>query len=293
MKNQKNKAFCFVILAGVLWGTSGIFVKLLAPYGLSTMTMTALRGLISFLCMAIYAIMIDPKLFRVRGLDLLLVAGSGIAFFGTGSCYFLAMQMTSVSTAVVLMYTAPILVMVVSVLFFGEKLTRLKVVSVVCMLGGCCLVAGIIGGMAWNPLGILIGFGAGIAYAGYNILTKLQMKRGIHPITAVLYCFFFMMLCALCFAKPSTVVSAIGQAPLKASTLILGLGICTSTLPYFFYTGAMKELPAGTSSALAIVEPMSATVFSVLLFHEHLSIPATVGIVLILLAVFLLSRTKE
>lgn len=293
MKSSKLKAFFFVILAGVLWGTSGIFVKLIGPYGISSMTMTALRGVISFLCLAVYALAVDARLFRVGWRDLLLLAGGGVAFFGTGSCYFLAMQMTSVSTAVVLMYTAPILVMLVSVFFLGERLTALKSFSVVCMLAGCCLVAGLLGGAKWNALGIFVGLLSGISYASYNILTKIQMKRGIYPITAVLYCFLFMSICACCFASPASVTAAVAQKPLFVPLLLLGLGICTSTLPYFFYTGALKELPAGTTSALAIVEPMAATVFSVVIFREALSLPALVGIILILFAAFLLSRTKE
>ena len=55
----------------------------------------------------------------------------------------------------------------------------------------------------------------------------------------------------------------------------------------------MRDLPAGTASALSIVEPMAATVFSVVLFHEAMSVASVIGIVLILLAVFLLSRDEK
>jgi D-glycero-D-manno-heptose 1,7-bisphosphate phosphatase len=56
---------------------------------------------------------------------------------------------------------------------------------------------------------------------------------------------------------------------------------------------ALRDVPAGTASALSIVEPMSATVFSVAFLNEKMTVPAVCGIVLILLAVFLLSREDD
>ena len=91
---------------------------------------------------------------------------------------------------------------------------------------------------------------------------------------------------------PSALTSA-AQKPLLIVPLMIALGVTTFVLPYFLYTLAMRDLPAGTASALSIVEPMAATVFSVVLFHEAMSVASVIGIVLILLAVFLLSRDEK
>ena len=61
----------------------------------------------------------------------------------------------------------------------------------------------------------------------------------------------------------------------------------------FIQTLGLKELPAGVASSLGIIEPMSATVFSVVFFNENLSVLNVCGIILILFAVFILSKTKE
>ena len=50
----------------------------------------------------------------------------------------------------------------------------------------------------------------------------------------------------------------------------------------------MRALPAATASALGVVEPMAATLFSVMLLGEELDLFATVGIILILVAVVML-----
>ena len=290
---MKTKAFIYVIIAGIAWGTSGIFVNLLAPYGVTSLQMTALRGTVCFLCLSIYLLIRDRKLFRATPRRMLLYFCIGASLFGTASCYFTAMQMTSIATAVVLMYTAPILVMIFSVAFLGEKLTKVKAVSVVCMLIGCCLVSGIVGGLQFHIGGILLGLLSGICYSAYNIFTKVAMQKGCHAMTTTVYNSMFMAIIALCVCNPVGIVTSAAQKPLLIVPLMIALGLTTFVLPYFLYTLAMRDLPAGTASALSIVEPMAATVFSVVIFHEAMSVASVIGIVLILLAVFLLSRDEK
>lgn len=287
---MKKSAFLFIIAAGVLWGTSGLFVNFLAPYGFSSLQMTAARGVVSAIAMAVYTFFYDRKLFRASGWELLLFALSGVSMFATASSYYTAMQYTSVSTAVVLMYTAPIFVMAYSVAFFGEKLTKLKLISVLGMLVGCALVSGIVGGLKWSAFGIFMGFVSGITYSAYNIFTKIQMRRPCHPITATLYCLIFMACLALSVSHPGEMVVTAMQKPALLFPMLVALGICTCVLPYFLYTLALKALPVGTAAALGIVEPMAATVFSVILLGEPLGLFPAIGIILILGSVFLLSR---
>ncbi len=288
-----KRAFIYIIFAGILWGTSGFFVKALSPYGVTAPQMSFFRAAVSLAVIGGFAAFADRSVFRVRPRDLPLLIASGVALFGTGTCYYTSMQMTSVSTAVVLMYTAPILVMLYSVTFLGEKLTWLKSISVGGMLVGCALVSGVIGGMRFDAVGVLVGIGSGISYAAYNILTKLQMRRGIAPLSATFYCFLTAACVSFFACKPATIPACIAKDPLSVWLLILGIGIMTYVLPYFFYTNSLKVLPVGTASALGIVEPMAATVFSILFFHEQLTVASGCGILLILGSTFLLSRSKE
>jgi len=289
---MKHRAFLFIILAGILWGSSGIFSPLLTPYGFSAIQMTFVRALISCISMLLFLLIRDRKLLCARGKDLLLFLASGASFFGTATCYYFSMQATSTSTAVVLMYTAPVLVMLVSVAFLGEKLTLPKGIAVGCMLLGCCFVSGIIGGMKFDRFGILIGLLSGVCYSLYNIVTKISMRRGGNPTSATFYCFLTATVISFFACSPQQIPANIAKAPLITLPLLIGLGICTCILPYLFYTIALKALPAGTASALSIVEPMAATVFSVLIFQEKLDLFAILGILLILGAVFLLSRSE-
>ncbi|MBQ3118473.1 MAG: EamA family transporter [Clostridia bacterium] len=289
---MKTKAYLFIVLASVMWGTSGLFVNFLAPYGLTSLQMTAIRAMGAAIFMGIYIFVSNKRLFRVSAEQLVLYALGGISMFCTQSCYFTSMQMTSVSTAVVLMFTAPIFVMIYSVAFLGEKLTPQKTVSLVLMIVGCALVSGIVGGLKVNIIGILLGLLSGIAYSAYNILTKIQMRKTLNPSTATFYCFLTSGMLAMVFSKPQGIVTVAMENP-HTILLMAGLSAVTCFLPYFIYTIALKTIPAGTATTLGILEPMAATIFSVVILGERLSIASTTGIVLILFAVFLLSKSKE
>lgn len=286
---MKKRAFIFIIAAGIFWGTSGIFVNLLSPYGFNSIHLSAIRGAVAFVCISVYALLRKRSLFKVRLTELLLFAVIGLSLFVTGSAYFASMQKTSIATAVVLMYTAPVIVMVFSVLFLGEKLTKLKTVSVACMLVGCGLVSGIIGGLKFHPLGILLGFLSGISYAAYNIVTKVTVSKGSKPMSASLYSFLVMALIAVPIADPVEIVTLCAQKSAFLIPMALGTGICTFVVPYVLYTLALKDLDAGSASALSIVEPMAATVFGMIFFKEMLTVPSAIGIILILFSVVALS----
>ena len=174
----------------------------------------------------------------------------------------------------------------------GEKLTPLKLVSVAFMLIGCCLVSGIVGGIKFDMLGIAVGALSGIAYAAYNIFTKLSMQKGNDPICCTMYGFMFMSIVSLFFASPADIVKNATKAPLVTVPLLLGLGVVTVVLPYFLYTLSLRDIPAGTASALGIIEPMAATLFSVIILHEKLDIFSVCGIILILVSVFMLGKAE-
>lgn len=290
---MKAKAFIYIVIAGMLWGTSGIFVKFLTPYGFSAPMLSLIRGTVSFLAMLIYVLLADRGLFRISIINLLLALFIGMTLFGTATLYYSSMQMTSVATAVVLMYTAPIYVTAFSICFLGERSSKLKITSIAIMLVGCALVSGVVGGLSFDTVGIIFGVLSGIVYATYNILTKIALKRGLNAITLSLYSFLFMTLSALVIARPADIIKNASAEPAVTIPLMIGIGIFTFVLPYFFYTLSMRDLPAGTASALSIIEPLAATLFSAIIFGELPGIISAIGILLIIIATVLLGKSEN
>lgn len=290
---MNKKALIMIIFAGVLWGSSCIYVKVWEKMHLSPMEMTALRIIAAFLCFFIFTLLFSRGALKTRISDVLLYVGSGVTLFTTAAFYYKAMQLTSVSTAVVLMYIAPVLVLGWSVAFLGERLTVKKVMAVVFVLIGSALVSGIAGGACFNVKGLLMGVLSGVSYGTYSIFTKIQARKGCNSITSTVYSFLFAALAVLCVCSFSNIGQVLIQYPSKTVSLAIVHGVMTFVLPYFLYALSLKEIPAGVASSLAIVEPLSGTLFGVVLLRERLSLISLCGIVLILGAVIALSQSRE
>lgn len=288
-----NKAgLLYVTIASLLWGTSGIFVRYLTPLGFSSLQMTAMRALISSIGMAGYVFFKDKSLFKTNRKALFLFIAGGFSMYSTALFYYMSMQESSIATAVVLMYTAPVFVMIYSVLFLGERFSLAKGISLIGMLLGCALISGIVGDAQFNAKGVFFGALSGITYSIYNILAKIQMRQNNNPVTTSLYCFIFMAVAAVSLGNIPGVVGIVSQNPAGALPLVLGLGVVTCLLPYFFYTKAMEKLSAGIASSLGIMEPVAATLYGLLIFGEWPGIYGAIGFVCVLGSVLLLSRCE-
>lgn len=290
---MKKLAYLYIILAGIFWGTSGLFVNALSPYGLDSFQLTLIRAFVAVVLVGGFVIIKDRSLFKISLPELFISILSGIGIYFTAGFYFYSMKETSVATAVVLMYTSPIIVMAYSVAFLGERLSVKKVISVLLMLTGCVFVSGIYGNAKFSTIGIITGLLSSVAYSLYNIACKIQMKRKTNPLTANFYCFLAMLVTAFIMRNPVDVVMVMKSAPLYLGLMYIGMGICTCVLPYFLYSLSLKSLPVGTAASLAIVEPMSATVIGIIFLNQVPDVFSFSGIILILFSVVLLSREKE
>lgn len=290
---MKSRAIIYIVLAGLFWGTSGVFLNYLTPYGFTSLEVSSIRGIFAAIAMGIYILFYNKNLFKTKPLHLAMFAFSGISVLGTAVFYFLAIQATSISTAVVLMYTAPMFVLSFSVVFLKEKLTAKKMIAIVGIMLGCVFVSGIIGDARFSAYGIIMGLLSGISYSLYNIITKIEMLKGANSYTATFYSFLFMGLFSLFICDFPSTVNTLIHSPLQAKLLAIGIGVINCVLPYVLYTMALKEISAGVASSLSVMEPMFATLFSIIIFDEKLSFFSVFGIVLILSSSAFLGKNEK
>lgn len=287
-----KRSVLYIVLAGISWGMASVFVNTLGGYGFAPMQISALRNIIGAIIITAFVLIKNPRMMKVAPKEIALFALSGVCIFLTNAFYYISMNMTSASTAVVLMYIAPIIVMIVSVLFMGEKLTRMKFLSVVGAFLGSALVTGIIGGIKFSVVGIIIGALSGITYSIYNICAKIEMKRGNDALAAAAYCFITAAVLSAVFSNPVTLFSMTFENPAKILPIAIAMGIVVGALPYFLYTLGSKKLPASTASAMATIEPLTGTLVSVLVYKEVLDFAGVIGIIMILGSVVALSYSK-
>ncbi len=282
----KKTAPFLVLLAGILWGTMGLFVRTLNGKGLNTMEIVALRSIVTCAVLFLFLLVYNRQMLKIRLKDVWCFVGAGlfsIVFFNY--CYFKAITMTSLSVAAVLLYTAPVMVMIMSYFLFHEKFTRRKVVAVVLTFLGCVLVTGIAGnGAALSPKGILVGLGAGFGYALYSIFGKFAIERGYHSFTISFYTFLMAAIGSVPLADREGLITAVVQEKFMFAFMII-FGLVSTVIPYLTYTMGLKYMENGKASILASVEPVVATLLGIVLFHESMTLTGVLGVVLVLVAI--------
>jgi len=294
MNNNKYIGSLLVITAGILWGLMGLFVRNLDKYGITSMQIVALRAVFTALMMAVVTLVYDRKLFKIKKRDCWCFFGTGICsivFFNY--CYFRTITLTSLSVAAVLLYTAPIMVMVMSVFLFKEKLTIVKIVAAAVAFAGCALVTGAVGGnLALNVSGVLTGLGSAFGYALYTIFSEYALKRGYNSITITLYTFIFASVGVIPFANLPELAEKI-----TVNSQVLGWGsvlaLVVTVLPYLVYTIGLRTVEAGKASVMATVEPVVATLVGVIIFAEPLSVSGVIGIILVAVSLAMLNIKTE
>ena len=272
----------------------GVFRRHLGDMGLDSFGVIMVRCLSAAVMFALMMAVKSPEDFVVRPKDIWCFIGSGICslLFFT-ACYFQAMNLMSLSTAAILLYTAPIFVIFISAILFKEKLTKTKLFAMVLAFAGCCLVSGVAGGDTRITLaGLLYGLGSGFGYALYSIFSKLAFERGYRSTTINLYSCMLAFLGAGIiwgFKQPmSVMLSSWGNF----GYCVLA-GFITCFLPYALYTFGLTKTEAGKASIMASVEPVVATIAGFVAFGEKPDIFALLGIILVLAAIILLNRKEK
>ena len=289
--NKKSFNVMLVLLSGILWGTISIYTENLTKIGLDSITITYVRSLLTAIMLGVFLVFYNPKLFKIKLKSLPAFFGMGVISFSLFNiCYFKSMQLNTVGTACILLYTAPIFVMILSAMLFKEKLTPIKLLCLALAILGCFLVSGV--GGKTTTSGILFGLGSGLGYALYSIFGIYALKEN-HFFTSIFYAFLLAAICLTPLCNWKQTVYAISNDT-ATIFLLLGIAFFTTVLPYILYTSGLRIVPAGEASVIACVEPLVANLLGIFIFNQIPTFAAVFGIVLILLAVIVLGlHNKE
>ncbi len=285
---KKKTAPFLILLAGCLWGSMGIFVRTLNTWGLASFEIVALRSFVTMCCMLLLLIVFQRAFLKIRLRDIWCFLGTGlcsIVFFNY--CYFRTIMETSMPVAAVLLYTAPVMVVLMSAVLFHEKITPVKMAALVLVVAGCALVAGLVGnGHTLTLMGLLVGLGAGFGYALYSIFSRYALERGYHPLTILFYTFTFSSIGVLPFADMGAVWKAVtGDAAHAGIALVFGL--VSTVVPYLVYTTGLAHVENGTASILASVEPVMASFLGIVLFGDRVDLWQAAGMLLVFASIII------
>lgn len=261
----------------IIFGSIGLIVRML-PWPSAQIALG--RGLIGsiFLLATVLIMRKRLSLKRMRS-DLLLLAGSGIAIGINWILLFQSYRYTTIATATICYYLAPVIVVFLSPLILGERLNRLKSGCIIAALGGIVLISGAGGRGANDPLGIIYGGGAAVFYAAVILLNKFLRHVTNLERTVI----------QLAIASTALLPYVLVTAPVAAADfsfhnllLLLIIGIVHTGLAYYLYFSGLNGLNGQTAALFSYLDPLTAILLSALLLREPLGPAKIIGGILIL-----------
>ena len=279
---QKNspKSLTMLILAMSIWGTIGIFRKMIPlPSALIAFSRGVIGTAFALLVMKIRGKQMEHHLSK-RVMALLVLTGALIGL--SWMVLFEAYNYTSVSVATLCYYMEPTFVVLLSLLIFKEKLTVKKGVCSFLALVGMVLVSGILeaGKLQKGDLtGVMLSIGAAILYATVVLLNKSLPGIDSYEKTVIqLGSAAIVLLPYLLFSG-----SFAGNTwDVKTIALLLFVGIIHTGISYTLYFGSLDGLRTQTVALFSYIDPVVALFLSALILHERINIPGVIGAVLIL-----------
>lgn len=286
-------AYGSIVLGATFWGLIAFFVKGLTKYGFNSMEITAIRALSALIFLIILVLVKYRNEVNVQVKHLPLFIGTGIfsiTFFNW--CYFTAIEEMSISIAVILLYTAPMFVAVLSYFFLHESMNRKKILAIIGTIIGCAFVSGItdISNSQITIFGLIVGLGSGLGYALYTIFSKIALKH-YSPFSITLYTFIMASSFLIPFTQLWEKIDSFFHT--EVFLYSLGLGLFPTVGAYMLYTTGLKYVEGSTASMLATVEPIAAFLLGVFVYSEVLSSFQIIGALLIIISVLFVNYERK
>ncbi|WP_018214237.1 DMT family transporter [Desulfitobacterium hafniense] len=286
---MKN-GYVLIILAALGFAALPIFIKYGYNVGLTTEVMLFLRFLIASVLLG-FIMLVNKKELHMNKSDLPKLIVHGLVFFGSSYCYTLAIKHMSASVTNILLYTYPLMVVLMATMIFKEKVSLVKALTLLLSFLGCLMVIDVIHTSTHqiSMLGILYGIGSAIFYAVYNINGQ-YLSKTLEPVTISTYTSVVCLFATMVIYPP---VDLFAGHSFQAMWIVgLGTAILSTIIPLFCYQKGISLLGASQASILSNIEPVIATVLAFLILGETLSVIQLSGAFLIILGGLLLKLDK-
>lgn len=262
------------LLAMAVFGTLAPFVRQIA---VSSGELALYRAILGAALIGVYLAATRQTLPKGNRREVALLLLSGAAMGINWILLFEAYRYTTVSTATLCYYFAPVIVTVLSPLLFRERLTRRQVLCFVMATLGLVLITGMERG--GSVKGVLFGLGAAVFYAAVVLLNKYI--RGVDGIQRT----FFQFLAAIVTLIPYVAITGgvtLSRLDTPGWLCLLTVGLVHTGITYCLYFSSLKAIPGQRAAILSYMDPLVAVLVSVTVLREPLTWQQALGGSLIL-----------
>lgn len=285
-----------ILLAGVLWGSIGLFSTLMTNAGMDTGCVAFFRVLASSVMLALLLVIKGKGfgLFRISKMGIISCVFIGLfsqAFFNI--CYMSTIKHGGMATAAVFLYTSPVFVAIMSRMFFHEALTRNKILAIIINIVGCMLAVtgGDFSDVKISGYVVLVGVLAGFTYALLPVLSRTGADKE-NPFTAAFYGQLFGMILLFFMIRPYNGIGC--EFTPTVILAIVGIGIFPSALAYSaYYTGLSRIKETSKVPVFASVETIVAALIGYIAFGQTIGFGKIIGIALVLVSIVVMNKKQR
>jgi drug/metabolite transporter (DMT)-like permease len=281
------------IVGAVLFSTKAIVAKLIYRYPVDAVTLIAFRMLFSlpfFAGIAIWQARVSIPLSRKEKIKIVLLGLIG--YYVSSFLDFLGLQHISAGLERLILFLTPSFVLVISIVLFKKKISKLEWMALLISYLGTVLV--FVHDVRTGGAQVLVGsafvLGSAMTYAIY-LLYSGEMVRRVGAIRLVAYAMCvssFACITQFFLLRPITMLI---QPPGMYGLSIINAVFCT-VVPVFLTMIAVARIGAGTTSQAGMVGPVSTLFLGAVILHEPVTIIQLCGTALVLAGIYLLSKKR-
>ncbi len=285
---SRRAALAAVVVSAACFGTLGVLASLAYRQGMQPMPLLAWRFALVAALLGAYQAVRDPSPLFAGISDLWRYAALSITGYGAASmCYFFALKHASASIVAVLLYTYPAIVALLSAAFLREALTPVRAAAILLTVLGCAFVVQAFApGVRADLVGVVLGVGAGLGYAVFNVLS-FRWLPGRSRLVLMTYTFALSALAigVACLLTGQDLSPARWTA--SGWALLLAIVAIPTVAAVVLYLGAIRRLGAAQAAIVSTTEPLFTIAFAAAVLGERLSAGQAFGAALVLAGVVL------
>lgn len=293
------------LLAAFLFALNGTVSKSILLTGMDPARLSQLRVTGAFLVLLAFVAINRPHALRIRRREVPVLLAYGILGVAmTQYLYFVAIRYLPVSVALLIEFTAPIMVALWFRFGLKEQMRRLVWAALGLAMLGLALVAQVWQGFTLNPIGALAALGAAFALAIYYVLGDKQVRppEPRDPVSLTMWGFgaasLFWFVAQPWWDFPWGTLSGVSE-PLGSAGVTLPIPamavwmiLMGTVIPFWLAVAAMKHIRASQASTIGLTEPLLATIIAWLALGEVLTPMQILGGALILTGVIVAERSR-
>lgn len=291
---EKNNRFIGIlsgIVAAICYGTNPLGALFLYQEGVNTHTVLGHRFSLAAILVGIL-MLFRKEHFRVTKRELVILISLGLLFAASSMSLYSSFHYMDAGIASTLLFVYPLMVALIMSLFFREKLTLATLLSIALAFLGIAMLNKTGDGATLNTTGVLLVMLSSLTYAVYIVIIN-QTKIKMSPFKMNFYVLIFCLvgIIAHSFFSPDTHIQVLPSA--RAWGFAMLLAIMPTFMALILLTVSIRNVGSTPAAIMGALEPLTAVLIGVLVFHEQFSSRLAWGILLVLGGVMLIIVGKD